>query len=172
MHNIDRVIGRVCFLLALLTSCLMSGCAQTVKEPEKPVAGLPAAPSAVPVNFTNVTASARIRFKHNNGAFGGKLMPETFGSGVAFLDYNGDNFQDIFFVNSRDWSASEIRAFVNRKWTEEERKAVKSRKDKSPINTTRKVNLKVCRFERTTYECELSIRCGPGDRPGTRRRTP
>ncbi|HEX8236174.1 MAG TPA: CRTAC1 family protein [Abditibacteriaceae bacterium] len=141
MNNSNRIVRRVGFLLALLASSFLAGCAQTATEPQKPVAALPVAPSPVPVNFTNITDSARIRFKHNNGAFGGKLMPETFGSGVAFLDYNGDNFQDIFFVNSRDWTESEIKAFVNRKWTEEERKAAKSRADsKTPINATRKVN--------------------------------
>ncbi|MFG0335214.1 MAG: CRTAC1 family protein [Maioricimonas sp. JB049] len=53
--------------------------------------------------FTDITESAGIRFVHNNGAFGEKLLPETMGGGCAFLDYNGDGAQDILLVNSRRW---------------------------------------------------------------------
>jgi hypothetical protein len=54
-------------------------------------------------HFTDVTSSAGIHFKHNNGAYGGKLLPETLGSGCAFLDYDADGWQDILLVNSMDW---------------------------------------------------------------------
>jgi len=54
-------------------------------------------------HFTDVTTSAGLHFKHNNGAYGGKLLPETLGSGCAFLDYDADGWQDILFVNSMDW---------------------------------------------------------------------
>ena len=54
-------------------------------------------------HFTDVTASAGLHFKHNNGAYGGKLLPETLGSGCAFLDYDADGWQDILLVNSMDW---------------------------------------------------------------------
>jgi hypothetical protein len=50
-----------------------------------------------------VTSAARIHFQHHNGAYGGKLLPETLGSGCAFLDYDGDGWQDILLVNSMDW---------------------------------------------------------------------
>ncbi len=53
--------------------------------------------------FTDVTQAAGIRFHHNNGAFGGKLLPETLGSGCAFLDYDADGWQDILLVNGMDW---------------------------------------------------------------------
>jgi enediyne biosynthesis protein E4 len=53
--------------------------------------------------FSDVTASAGIRFQHNSGAYGGKLLPETLGSGCAFLDYDADGWQDILLVNSMDW---------------------------------------------------------------------
>jgi len=36
--------------------------------------------------FTDVTNAAGIQFQHNSGAFGGKFLPETLGSGCAFLD--------------------------------------------------------------------------------------
>jgi hypothetical protein len=44
-----------------------------------------------------------IRFHHNSGAYGGKLLPETLGSGCAFLDYDADGWQDILLVNGMDW---------------------------------------------------------------------
>lgn len=53
--------------------------------------------------FTDVTASAGVTFRHENGAFGKKYLPETMGSGVAVFDADGDGWQDLFFVNSRTW---------------------------------------------------------------------
>jgi enediyne biosynthesis protein E4 len=53
--------------------------------------------------FAEVTAAAGIHFQHNSGAYGGKLLPETLGSGCAFLDYDADGWQDILLVNSMDW---------------------------------------------------------------------
>jgi enediyne biosynthesis protein E4 len=63
------------------------------------------AASASPLGFrlVDVTASAGIQFTHNSGAYGGKLLPETLGSGCAFLDYDGDGWQDILLINSMDW---------------------------------------------------------------------
>jgi enediyne biosynthesis protein E4 len=53
--------------------------------------------------FVDVTGAAGIHFEHNSGAYGGKLLPETLGSGCAFLDYDADGWQDILLVNSMDW---------------------------------------------------------------------
>jgi enediyne biosynthesis protein E4 len=57
-----------------------------------------------PVEFTDVTAQAGIRFKHNNGAYGKKYLPETNGSGCAFLDYDNDGWQDVLLINSSDFA--------------------------------------------------------------------
>jgi hypothetical protein len=54
-------------------------------------------------HFTDVTSSAGIQFQHNSGAFGGKFLPETLGSGCAFLDYDRDGWQDILLINGTDW---------------------------------------------------------------------
>ena len=54
-------------------------------------------------HLTDVTASAGIQFQHNSGAYGGKLLPETLGSGCAFLDYDADGWQDILLINGMDW---------------------------------------------------------------------
>ena len=51
----------------------------------------------------DVTATAGIQFHHNSGAYGGKLLPETLGSGCAFLDYDADGWQDILLINGMDW---------------------------------------------------------------------
>ena len=56
-----------------------------------------------PIEFTDVSAQAGIHFKHNSGAFGKKYLPETLGTGCAFLDYDNDGWQDILLVNSADW---------------------------------------------------------------------
>ncbi len=63
-----------------------------------------AAPQIAPgFRFTDVTAASGLRFKHNSGAYGGKLLPETLGSGCAFLDYDRDGWQDILLINGMDW---------------------------------------------------------------------
>jgi len=53
--------------------------------------------------FSDVTRGAGIAFHHNNGAFGQKFLPETMGSGGAFLDVDGDGWQDIILVNGTKW---------------------------------------------------------------------
>ncbi len=60
---------------------------------------------APPLTFrlTDVTAAAGLQFRHNSGAYGGKLLPETMGAGCAFLDYDADGWQDILLVNGMDW---------------------------------------------------------------------
>jgi enediyne biosynthesis protein E4 len=70
------------------------------------------------VRFVDVTDAAGIAFRHNSGAYGGKLLPETLGSGCAFLDYDADGWQDILLVNGMDWpghkrSRSTLRLYRN-----------------------------------------------------------
>ncbi|HTI50474.1 MAG TPA: CRTAC1 family protein [Planctomycetaceae bacterium] len=59
---------------------------------------------AIPqIPFTDITEQAGIRFVHENGARGKKLLPETMGGGCAFFDFDNDDLPDIFFVNSNRW---------------------------------------------------------------------
>jgi hypothetical protein len=55
------------------------------------------------VQFTDVTAAAKITFKHTSGATGKKYLPETMGSGVVVFDFDGDGWPDLFFANSKNW---------------------------------------------------------------------
>jgi len=63
------------------------------------------APSVATPGFrlVDVTSAAGIQFRHNSGAYGGKLLPETLGSGCAFLDFDADGWQDILLINGMDW---------------------------------------------------------------------
>jgi hypothetical protein len=74
-------------LLAGLCGGLVAGCATHTDAPASPV-------------FVDVAASAGINFEHVNGASGRYYYVETYGSGGAFLDADGDGFQDIYLVNS------------------------------------------------------------------------
>ncbi len=70
-------------------------------------AALPAGAATFGVNpgfrLTDVTQRAGIRYRHNNGAFGAKYLPETLGPGCAFFDYDNDGWQDILITNGMDW---------------------------------------------------------------------
>ena len=53
--------------------------------------------------FVDITRDAGIDFVHNSGAFGKKYLPETMGSGCAFIDYDNDGWSDVVLVNCKDW---------------------------------------------------------------------
>ena len=48
------------------------------------------APRASPLEFADVTTKSKITFVHSSGASPEKRMVETFGSGVAWIDYDDD----------------------------------------------------------------------------------
>jgi hypothetical protein len=55
------------------------------------------------VRFTDITEASGIDFVHENGATGDKLLPETMGGGVAFIDFDNDGDQDLLFANGTGW---------------------------------------------------------------------
>jgi hypothetical protein len=65
-------------------------------------------PRALGVRLVDVTTAAGLAFRHNSGAFGGKLLPETLGSGCAFIDYDADGWPDILLVNGSDWNPAQV----------------------------------------------------------------
>lgn len=121
-HDRDAIIGRA-FRWSILV--IVIGLALTIglvtwlgHEPQEappvleqtpvPVAAghaTPVEPPAIP--FTDITQAAGIDFVHVNGARGEKLLPETMGGGVAFLDYDGDGDMDVLFVNSDYWDPAD-----------------------------------------------------------------
>ena len=67
----------------------------------------PTAPSAT-IRFEDVAAAAKIGFVHQSGASPDKRMVETFGSGVAWIDFDNDGFPDLFFVNGAPGSSNAL----------------------------------------------------------------
>ena len=106
---------RVSLLLLLVLGVLAGGAwwglrpkpaatAAQITRLNQPVTGGAGVKAVVPTAlFTDVTAAAGIRFRHENGAVGEKLLPETMGGGVAVLDFDGDGDPDLLFVNSSYW---------------------------------------------------------------------
>src|SRR2546427_12981936 len=64
--------------------------------------GIGAAAETASIQFRDVTQQAGLRFVHNNGAFGKKFLPETMGTGVVFIDYDNDGWQEIFLDNGME----------------------------------------------------------------------
>jgi hypothetical protein len=82
---------------------LLGACATGLAAALTPARSQKQSTPGLTFRFSDVTAAAGIQFRHNSGGYGGKLLPETLGSGCAFLDYDGDGWQDILLVNGSDW---------------------------------------------------------------------
>ena len=61
--------------------------------------GLDSTPSNERVQYTEVAQISGLDFRHYNGFSGEYYYVETFGSGAAFFDRDGDGWQDIYLVN-------------------------------------------------------------------------
>jgi hypothetical protein len=110
----QRSKGILTGLACLLVTLSLIGCGPKPGAPTAPGTADLTKTSAVsasanPVTFTEIASQAGIAFQHNNGAAGKKNMPETVGSGVAFVDYDNDGFQDILLVDSMNWPGDKPR---------------------------------------------------------------
>jgi len=64
--------------------------------------GSPRAREEQAIQFRNITRAAGIQFTHFKGNQGIAINLEEFGPGVCVADFDGDGWQDIYFVNGRD----------------------------------------------------------------------
>ncbi len=60
-------------------------------------------PESGPISFQRVTEKAGITFRHASGGAAKDYIVESKGGGVAILDYDGDGWLDIYFVNGSNW---------------------------------------------------------------------
>ena len=88
-------LGRTTGLLLLVSAALVSAEATQSKP-------------AAPAQFVDVTDKAGIDFVHASGASADKYMFETFGSGVAWIDYDNDGYPDLYFVNGAPGTANAL----------------------------------------------------------------
>ncbi len=56
--------------------------------------------AAAESRFVDIAPSAGVDFVHRSGATGARYLPETYGSGAAFLDFDGDGALDLYLINA------------------------------------------------------------------------
>ena len=105
--KLSVAVAAAIVLVAAATILWLRGGQEAPTSPEAIQAGpqlpAPQTVAAPSIPFTDIAADAGIDFVHRTGAYGERLLPETMGGGVAFLDYDNDGHPDLLFVNSMDW---------------------------------------------------------------------
>lgn len=104
-----RIVAAAAAFFALC-SCRASG-PERLGDSSPPASRAPGASAIV---YEDVTLQSGIRFRHNTGAAGSKYLPETMGSGCAFLDVDNDGWQDALLVDATSWPGDPVRPGASR----------------------------------------------------------
>ncbi len=94
-----RFVGE--FALLALALILAGGCNHTLDTAPALAANQPK-PEPASFQLTEVAQMQGVQFQHTYGSRKPLTIVETMGSGCAFLDFDNDGAQDIFFVNAGD----------------------------------------------------------------------
>ncbi len=84
----------------VLAALFLSGCSPKKETPDRGNPSTLANATLKPGIFEDATSSAGIHFEYTNGVENQFFMLETTPGGCAFLDYDNDGKQDVFFVQS------------------------------------------------------------------------
>ncbi len=82
----------IVFLMAIVV--LIPACGRSIPPPADPSPTLPGLPGW----FQDVTDASGLAFTHDAGPTGTYFMPQSMGSGVACLDFDGDGLLDIYLL--------------------------------------------------------------------------
>lgn len=93
--------GLAVAVLAVVLACAAAACSSG--EPGGTTASGP--DRSQTVEFTDVTEESGLgSFRHRTGSSAGrKWMPESLGSGIAFIDYDGDGWSDVLLAGGGSW---------------------------------------------------------------------
>lgn len=98
MNAINRIL-----LWTLFCFCLFQGgigCQKKVPAIAVDIPPQHAETKQLPVLFEDVTNQSGIDFVHDEGPTGKYFLPQSIGSGCAFLDYDGDGLLDIYLLQN------------------------------------------------------------------------
>src|SRR5579862_4825648 len=98
------ISGRGALLVPFILAAVLTGCTHPANRAAMPPAGPTSAATtpetaAVAPRFVDITSAAGIHFIHQSAKSKNKYLVETMGSGCAFIDTNGDGWQDILLLN-------------------------------------------------------------------------
>src|SRR4051794_9210948 len=82
-------VPTLALVFAALAALSLAGC----RNGDGTLVASSAGSTPMTLRYRDVAEQAGIRFRHVNGAFGRKWMPETMGAGCAFIDYDNDGWQ-------------------------------------------------------------------------------